>query len=221
MAEPTSKPEKEHSGAGGAPRVVLDAVVRHPSFDADGYPTEETLATIKAWPYDQLPALAEYIRESWNHHYGRMRTENKLLKLATGGWSGNESVLQALHEQRIFCAMYWESSHRGGLECFRMPNTTSELPRRNRESRSAPLPGSALWTTDKPKVPGRYWTHWRDDDEWSLKSIMVTVERKGNGLMVTPHGPWAPVPMSDIGENELRWHPSQPNARSMPREDAR
>ncbi len=82
---------------------------------------------------------------------------------------------------------------------------------RDRESRLAPLPGSALWTTDKPTLPGRYWTCWQEDDKWSAKPIMVTVERKGKGLRVTPHGPWPAVPMSDIGKDELRWHP-EPNA---------
>lgn len=100
----------------------LDPVVRHPSFDKNGYPTDETLETIKAWPSDQLPALLEYVREAWCD-YGCIRDDDRknTVELVTGGWSGNESILSALMENRIFWAMYWDSSHRGGLVVLRMP----------------------------------------------------------------------------------------------------
>jgi len=99
----------------------VNSVVRHPTFDKHGYPTEETLQTIRTWPHDDLPALWEYVREAWSE-YGRIWEEDGLTNMATGGWSGNESVAAALQEQRIFWSLYWESSHRGGLDCFRMPN---------------------------------------------------------------------------------------------------
>lgn len=44
----------------------------------------------------------------------------------TGGWSGNEDLLSALSQndfqhQTNFAWKYWESSHRGGKEVFRIP----------------------------------------------------------------------------------------------------
>ena len=63
-----------------------------------------------------------YIREAWNHQYGRMWQEKGLLKLATGGWSGNEAITHAMKQNYVLWALMWESSHRGGLEVLRMPN---------------------------------------------------------------------------------------------------
>ena len=104
----------------------LQREVRHPAFDADGYPTEETELAIKAWDFRDVPGWLAYIREAWNHHYGRMWEESGMLKLATGGWSGNESITHAMRENYVIWAMLWESSHRGGLEVLRMPNAKAE-----------------------------------------------------------------------------------------------
>jgi hypothetical protein len=93
-----------------------------PTFDADGYPTEETELAIKAWDFRDVPGWLAYIREAWNHHYGRMWEEGGMLKMATGGWSGNESITHAMRENHVLWALLWESSHRGGLEVLRMPN---------------------------------------------------------------------------------------------------
>ena len=41
--------------------------------------------------------------------------------MATGGWSGNESIISSLQDNIMFWSMYWESSHRGGLFIFRIP----------------------------------------------------------------------------------------------------
>ena len=38
--------------------------------------------------------------------------------MATGGWSGNESIIYAMRENYVLWATLWESSHRGGLEVF-------------------------------------------------------------------------------------------------------
>lgn len=111
---------KEERAAGS-----LDRIVRHPTFDADGYPTEETELAIKTWDFRDVDGWLAYIREAWNHHYGRIWEENKLLKMATGGWSGNESITHAMRENYVLWAMLWDSSHRGGLEVLRMPNTTT------------------------------------------------------------------------------------------------
>lgn len=100
----------------------LERVVRHPTFDSDGYPTEETELTIKAWDFRDVPGWLAYIREAWNHHYGRMWEEGGMLKLATGGWSGNEAITHAMRENYILWLLLWESSHRGGLEVLKMPN---------------------------------------------------------------------------------------------------
>lgn len=92
--------------------------MKRPAFDADGYPTAETLQHIVDWPHTDFKGLLDYVRQAVEG-YGRMWEEDGAIKLATGGWSGNESILGALHENNVFWAMCWESSHRGGLTVFR------------------------------------------------------------------------------------------------------
>ena len=106
--------------SGGA--ISSSAVVGHPTFDADGYPTEETELAIKAWDFRDAAGWLEYIGEAWNHHYGRMWEESGLLKMATGGWSGNEAITHSMRENYVLWSLLWESSHRGGLEVLKMPN---------------------------------------------------------------------------------------------------
>lgn len=84
-----------------------------PDFDADGHPTTETLDRIRTWPMNQ-PGLWEYVRQCWRYHEGFLREPNRLT-LITFGWSGNESIVQALRENSLLHSACWQSSHRGGL----------------------------------------------------------------------------------------------------------
>lgn len=61
-----------------------------------------------------------------------------------------------------------------------------------------------VWTKEKPKEPGRYWTRWQSDPKERHK---VTVKRKGRGLIVIPEPPFEyGVRMSEIGPDELEWN---------------
>lgn len=95
---------------------------RHPTFDYDGYPTEETLRTIRTWPIDDraLSALMAYIREAWTYpEYWRRR--GRTHRIATGGWSGNESLIEALRSNVMAWALLWQESRRGGHYVLRLP----------------------------------------------------------------------------------------------------
>ena len=91
-------------------------------------PTEEELGKIKQWDYqDDFFELAQYVCDLWHFsdwavyreltkdEYGR---EYRELRLATAGWSGNESIIDALQENAMFFMLCWQSSHRGGLHIF-------------------------------------------------------------------------------------------------------
>lgn len=101
-----------------------------PTFDGDGYPSDETLDAIRDWPHTDFPALMEFVAEAWSD-YGffaqHASDDAPLLALigddkddgcwwtcATGGWSGNESILAALSMNTMFDAMCWAASVRGG-----------------------------------------------------------------------------------------------------------
>jgi len=91
--------------------------VKRPALDADGYPTEESLEYLAAHiPRDPCEPLA-YVVEAWST-YGTVRLDGSTLRLTTGGWSGNESLIEALELQHVAWPAAWESTHRGGAYCF-------------------------------------------------------------------------------------------------------
>ena len=66
------------------------------------YPSEADLERIRKWDYHDPLGLLEFIRPFWEH-YGRMEITGKRVKrvyLATGGWSGNEDIVEGLKNIR-------------------------------------------------------------------------------------------------------------------------
>lgn len=92
-----------------------------PAFDEAGYPTEATLAIITVWPYRDFLTLMEFVRQAWKYEEYFVQDGDRF-HLSTGGWSGNEDIIGALQQHRLFWAVCWESSHRGGITVFKVPN---------------------------------------------------------------------------------------------------
>ena len=90
-----------------------------PEFDKYGYPTGDTLVAIHKWDFkgESHRELMEFVEEAWRD-YGPFDSEQSedtiLYSIATGGWSGNESLVGALMDNTIFWALCWMSSSRGG-----------------------------------------------------------------------------------------------------------
>ncbi len=92
------------------------------------YPSEETLDAIRNWTVNDLGALMDFIAGQWSD-YGWFRRQSPKLGqddgryycCATGGWSGNEALLEALWENRPAFAMLWAASWRGGYHEFHLP----------------------------------------------------------------------------------------------------
>jgi len=92
-------------------------------MDADGYPDEEELKRIREWPpQDGYVTLLEYVRILWRYQDYFTRSSNRYY-LSTGGWSGNESLVEALAQNMVFWAMCWRLSKRGGHYEFEVPKT--------------------------------------------------------------------------------------------------
>lgn len=100
-------------------------------LDADGYPTEEALDFIENPDDSYCPhELMEMVREMWYFREWGWR-EDKVQDLgqpyirydiSTAGWSGNESIISALkNNKKYFWSMYWEESRRGGHYKFILP----------------------------------------------------------------------------------------------------
>lgn len=97
---------------------------QHPTFHRSGEPTEETLKTIQEWPLPDWARLIEYCREAWNTTYGVVRDEpDGGVAFITGGWSDNESISSAMMRNRLFVAVCWQASYRGGKDIFKAPIT--------------------------------------------------------------------------------------------------
>lgn len=97
------------------------------------YPTEEELKAIEEWDLDQKPVseLLEFIERLWRWSdwgvrkrigYGSLRKRRVLkFELHTGGWSGNEMIINALMKNLVFWSQYWEKIVRGGHYYFEIP----------------------------------------------------------------------------------------------------
>ncbi len=92
------------------------------------YPTENELQKIANWDgttSHEALELIEFLRSLWTFEsWGFCLTGKKVLKLElhTGGWSGNESVIQVL-QTNWFWMFYWQKSIRGGHYFFEIPVT--------------------------------------------------------------------------------------------------
>ena len=87
------------------------------------YPDPKTLQLIATWDGEDPRDMLELIDKAWNHVYGEVHIKYTTtgvirMELITGGWSGNEEVLFALHINRLWDALYWQKSERGGFHVY-------------------------------------------------------------------------------------------------------
>ena len=94
-------------------------------LDDDGYPTDYALYRIKNWDIikDGIVTLFDLVLSLWSYP-DAIKTyendENKTHSLATGGWSGNESLIYTLQENALFWTLCWHLSSRGGYYEFKV-----------------------------------------------------------------------------------------------------
>jgi hypothetical protein len=103
--------------------AAMNDETKRPSFDSDGYPTEETLECIRDWSYNDFKGLMKYCQEAWRYeeYFKEFDTEiGFLYDVHTGGWSGNESIIGAMHDNTMFWMLCWEQSRRGGHYIFKV-----------------------------------------------------------------------------------------------------
>jgi hypothetical protein len=96
-------------------------------MDIDGYPEQHELDAIGNWDIKDAFNLIDYIKERWTYNDSfRMKWDkdklfNKpvlLLEMHTVGWSGNESIINALLENQFFSMMWYKKWERGGHYYF-------------------------------------------------------------------------------------------------------
>jgi hypothetical protein len=95
-------------------------------MDLEGYPEEHELNAIRKWDVKEFPTLLDFVEERWTYADCIKREVVKKYgggpclqwTLFTRGWSGNESLVNALLGNRLFeMCWYWEWK-RGGKHVF-------------------------------------------------------------------------------------------------------
>lgn len=82
------------------------------------YPSEDDLRRIESWDVSDCAGLWGFLLLVW--HWPEMATvEGGMWRMATGGWSGNEDIVGAMHGNTMFWTMCWQRSERGGLHWFK------------------------------------------------------------------------------------------------------
>lgn len=93
------------------------------------YPDDEELQRIREWDYHDYPGLMDFIRSIWwmaSWGWKQEPAKDSLMgdtdvmryDISTGGWSGNESIIEAMGENFMFWSMSWVQSRRGGHYIF-------------------------------------------------------------------------------------------------------
>lgn len=80
---------------------------------------DSDLDALKAMDAIDGHAVAKEIMRLWDTDYGRASRCGPWLRLVTGGWSENESILS--HLPPLFTFFYGYSWKRGGLHVYRIP----------------------------------------------------------------------------------------------------
>jgi hypothetical protein len=88
------------------------------------YPRDDELKRIAAWPLTDWPGMMEFVHSLWWmpgwgwQEFADPANGNRWWILATGGWSGNESLIEAMQANAIPWMVHWEWTRRGGQYAF-------------------------------------------------------------------------------------------------------
>jgi len=110
-----------------------------PTFDINGYPSEETLAAIRTWWLEDANRCLDFVRTAWHggpeqcpivEFRGGADAAPELLNIAakpgdqfarfsTGGQPQNESLISALKANHYIHTLCWQLSTWNGLHIYR------------------------------------------------------------------------------------------------------
>jgi len=85
------------------------------------YPSDEDLTLIRNWKMKHVTGLMDFVESLWSYADWGWKQKGRHYSISTGGWSGNESLIEALKKNQIFWAVCWYSSTRGGHYEFELP----------------------------------------------------------------------------------------------------
>lgn len=95
------------------------------ALDSDNYPDEQSLKRITEWDLStqDIYGLLDLIQDNTNWADRQIEISGKrVIRFVyhTGGWSGNEDVINSLRCNHFFWSLFWEKSIRGGHYYFKI-----------------------------------------------------------------------------------------------------
>lgn len=133
-----SKAEFERLLALDASRVAY-LLATEDMQDEDGYPTAAAIEVIERWAFGDKNGLFDFVAGIWwmpefgwreeraPHAYREGRQVQRYM-LSTGGWSGNESIIRAMENNKWFLwTTTWRESRAGGHYVFEIEDEESEV----------------------------------------------------------------------------------------------
>ena len=105
--------------------AIFDLIEHNEMLDDDGYPTDAALDVIRLWHWNDIKGWFKFIESIWSKQYGRWSEYGwsgsefeTAIDVATGGWSGNESIICAMKNNSLMWTLNWYQSTRGGHYIF-------------------------------------------------------------------------------------------------------
>ena len=110
--------------------AIFDLIEHNEMLDDDGYPTDAALDVIRLWHWDDVKGWFKFIEGLWAYHdFGWKETDEPHDKdimihhynISTAGWSGNESIIYAMQNNKsMLWNLTWVQSRRGGHYIFEL-----------------------------------------------------------------------------------------------------
>ena len=112
----------------------LDYLYPFHLLDEEGYPTDEALKYFRNWGSEKIDGelvfgkffnntdytdLLDYIKQLWYYGSDAYNKEDGMFELHTGGWSGNESIIEEL-KNTSFWLIKFRAYSCGGHYYFRL-----------------------------------------------------------------------------------------------------
>lgn len=95
------------------------------SFNVDGCPTEESLKMLETYDFSYMidneeafHKFMEHLRKYWNWGNTMVKRIGDVWLFSTGGWSGNEAIVDSLLRNFWFKSFFFLAYRRGGQYVF-------------------------------------------------------------------------------------------------------
>lgn len=104
---------------------------------SDEYPSDEQLEQIEEWPESDPTGWFAFIKVSGNYwpseSWGWAERDDedeidkavRVYEVSTGGWSGNEDIIDAMQHNRALWHLTWHQTRRGGHYTFMVKRAAS------------------------------------------------------------------------------------------------